>query len=274
MRNAHIDLYDAVARPVVAIGNDYPPGHLLPAHAHRRGQLLYGATGVMLVGTRDGDWVVPPQRAVWIPPGVAHEVRMQGVSTRSLYIEPQAAPRPALHCEALIVGPLLHQLLLASVDIPARYDENGRDGALMQLLLHEVRLARTMPLFAPIPRDRQLATLCKAFLESPSIRVTPQAWAHRLHKSLRTFTRLFRRQTGMSFGAWRQQACLLAALPRLSSGQSVTQVALDLGYESPNAFSTMFRRRLGRTPMDVIRESSAASNHPAPGGRGRPSARP
>jgi len=274
MRNVPLASVDAVARPVLAIGTDYSPGALLDTHTHRRAQVLYGMSGFMEVETDDGAWAIPPHSGVWIPAGKRHRVRMQGVSTRSLYIEPQAAPRPALHCEALIVGPLLHQLLLASVDIPARYDENGRDGALMQLLLHEVRLARTMPLFAPIPRDRQLATLCKAFLESPSIRVTPQAWAHRLHKSLRTFTRLFRRQTGMSFGAWRQQACLLAALPRLSSGQSVTQVALDLGYESPNAFSTMFRRRLGRTPMDVIRESSAASNHPAPGGRGRPSARP
>ncbi len=91
MRNSHIDLHDRLDRAVVAIGNDYPPGHLLPAHTHRRAQLLYGATGVMHVVTRDGNWVVPPQRAVWIPAGVAHQVRMQDVSTRSAYIEPGAA---------------------------------------------------------------------------------------------------------------------------------------------------------------------------------------
>jgi mannose-6-phosphate isomerase-like protein (cupin superfamily) len=78
MRNVSINLLDDTPRPVVAIGTDYSHGHLLPFHTHRRAQLLYGATGVMQVRTHDGNWVVPPQRAVWIPPGVAHEVLMLG----------------------------------------------------------------------------------------------------------------------------------------------------------------------------------------------------
>lgn len=259
MRNVPLDFVDTVERPVLAIGTDYPPGTLLDTHTHRRAQVLYGMSGVMEVETDDGAWAIPPYSGVWIPAGKSHRVRMQGVSTRSLYIEPTSAPRPTEHCEALVVTPLLHQLLLASVGIPACYDEDGRDGALVQLLLHEVRLAQTMPLFAPIPRDQELAKLCKAFLKSPSIRSTAQTWAQQLHKSLRSFTRFFSQQTGMSFGAWRQQACLLSALPKLSAGHSVTQVALELGYESPSAFSTMFRKRIGRTPIDVIQESSTVA---------------
>lgn len=259
MHNVSLDSVDAVARPLLAIGTDYPPGTLLDTHTHRRAQVLYGMTGLMEVETDDGAWVIPPYSSVWIPAGKRHRVRMQGVSTRSLYIEPDAAPRPGTHCEALVVTPLLHQLLLASLTMPALYDEQGRDGALAQLLLHEVGLAQTMPLFAPIPRDRQLAKLCKTFLKSPHIQATPQEWAQQLHKSLRTFGRLFRQQTGMSFGVWRQQACLLAALPKLSAGQSVTEVALDLGYDSPSAFSTMFRKRLGRAPSDFIRVSLSSN---------------
>ena len=99
MRNTHIDLHDALDRALVAIGNDYPAGHLLDAHAHRRAQLLYGATGVMLVLSEDGGWVVLPQRAVWIPAGVTHQVRMLGVSTRSAYIEPGAARADARACK-------------------------------------------------------------------------------------------------------------------------------------------------------------------------------
>lgn len=257
MRNVKLESTDSVARPVLAIGTDYAPGTLLDTHAHRRAQVLYGMKGLMEVETLDGTWVIPPYHGVWIPAAKPHRVRMQGVSTRSLYIEPEAAPRASESCEVLLVTPLLHQLLLAAVEIPALYDEEGRDGALMQLILHEVRLAPTMLLFAPIPRDRQLAALCKAFLQSPHLRATPQAWAQQLHKSLRTFTRVFRQQTGMSFGEWRQQACLLAALSKLSSGASVTQVALDLGYDSPSAFSTMFRKQLGESPSDFVRTSSS-----------------
>jgi len=68
VRNGKIDDLDRLDREVVALGNDYVQGFVLPQHQHRRAQLLYGATGLMHVSTRDGEWVVPPQHAVWIPP--------------------------------------------------------------------------------------------------------------------------------------------------------------------------------------------------------------
>ncbi|WP_104204568.1 AraC family transcriptional regulator [Billgrantia saliphila] len=252
MRNVALDSVDATPREVLAIGTDYLHGALLETHTHRRAQFLYGMTGLMEVGTDDGAWVVPPYSGVWIPAGKPHRVRMLGVSTRSLYIEPEASPRHTRHCEVLIVSPLLHQLLLASAEVPASYDESGRDGALLQLVLHELHQAATLPLFAPLPRDPQLARLCADFLRRPCIQTSPVEWARRLNKSQRTFTRFFRQQTGLSFGAWRQQACLLAALPKLSAGASITAVALELGYDSPSAFSTMFRKALGQPPSDFV----------------------
>ncbi len=129
MRNIAIDSLDHTPRSVIAIGTDYPPDYLLPLHSHRRAQLLYGATGVMQVFTRQGNWVVPPQRAVWIPPQVAHEVRMMGVSTRSLYIEPDALIAPIAEvCQVVSVTPLMRQLLMAAVDMPLVYQQEGRMG--------------------------------------------------------------------------------------------------------------------------------------------------
>jgi len=175
MLNTALQSVDAVARPLIAIGTDYPAGTLLDTHTHRRAQLLYGMTGLMEVETDDGAWVVPPFSGVWIPAGHRHKVRMQGVSTRSVYIEPDAAPRAATGCEVLSISPLLHQLLLASAGIAALYDENGRDGAVVQLILHELRTAPTLPLFAPVARDASLAALCRAFLRQPDIRSAPCA---------------------------------------------------------------------------------------------------
>ncbi len=93
MRNIPLQTVDATPRPVLAIGTDYPPGTLLAAHSHRRAQFLYGMSGLMDVLTDDGAWVVPPYNGVWIPPGKRHQVRMRGVSTRSLYIEPEVVGR-------------------------------------------------------------------------------------------------------------------------------------------------------------------------------------
>ena len=256
MRNVSIDLLDDTPRPVVAIGTDYPDGHRLPRHTHRRAQLLYGATGVMQVSTADGNWVVPPQRAVWIPPGVAHEVLMLGVSTRSLYIEPVAVTAMDARCQVISVSPLMRQLLMEAVELALDYDEAGRDGALIDLLLHELLRSAHLPLHLPLPQDPRLLNLCQAFLKRPDAHVSPVQWAAQLPVSLRSFNRLFSRQTGLSFSQWRQQACVMSALSRLVVGDSVTRIALDLGYDSPAAFSTMFRRILGHAPSAWLEKTA------------------
>ena len=114
MRNVALDDVDTVDRAVLAIGTDYPPSHLLPDHRHRRAQLLYAATGIMRVDTADASWTVPTHRAVLIPPNADHRVLMEGVSTRSLYIEPAAAPWFPNRCQVVDVSPLLRALLLAA----------------------------------------------------------------------------------------------------------------------------------------------------------------
>ena len=247
MRNVSINQLDDTPRSVVAIGSDYSYGQVLPRHTHRRAQLLYGATGVMQVSTHDGNWVVPPQRAVWIPPGVAHEVLMLGVSTRSLYIEPGAVD-VGNRCQVISVSPLMRHLLMEAVEIPLAYEEAGRDGALVTLLLHELARSAHLPLHIPLPGDARLLTLCQDFLKRPDVHQSPQQWADHLHISLRTFNRLFRQQTDLSFSQWRQRACVVLALARLAAGEPVTRIALDFGYDSPAAFSTMFRRVLGHAP--------------------------
>lgn len=253
MRNVPLDIVDALPRETLAIRTDYAKGTVLDTHSHRRAQFLYGATGLMEVDTDDGAWVVPPHSGVWIPAGKLHRVRMMGVSTCSLYIEPEAAPRTTAKCEVLMVSPMFRQLLLEAADTPALYESNGRDGLLMSLMLHEIARAKVLPFFAPLPRDAQLASLCTAFLHRPLIQTQPSEWAKKLHKSERTFSRFFRAETGMAFGEWRQQACLISALALLSTGKSVTAVALEIGYESPGAFSTMFRKRLACPPSDFAK---------------------
>ncbi|MDF3832106.1 helix-turn-helix transcriptional regulator [Cupriavidus basilensis] len=264
MLNVRIDDFDQVPRPVVAIGTDYPKGYLLPWHTHRRAQLLYGATGVMHVATREGNWIVPPQRAVWIPPGMLHEVRMVGVSTRSLYIEPGALPWPGDACQVVGVSPLVRQLLIGAVEMRAEYDPDGRDGALIALLLHEIARMTVLPLHIPLPADARLLPLCQAFLGQPDTHDSPQRWARELHMSTRTFSRFFREQTGMAFSEWRQRACVVLALSRLAAGEAVTRIALDFGYDSPAAFSTMFRRVLGHAPTEYLQmEVAVAGSCPA-----------
>ncbi|WEK42010.1 MAG: helix-turn-helix transcriptional regulator [Candidatus Sphingomonas colombiensis] len=249
MQHRRPDDHEHVARPVVGIGNDYPPSFELAEHQHRRGQLLYAANGVVAVSTPQGAWVAPPERAVWIPGGTPHAVRMVGaVQTRSVLIEPAACPTLGLSCRVVAVSPLLRQLLVSAADVPIEYDEAGRDGLVMRLLIAEIDQAPIIPIAVPFPRHAALAARCHAFLERPRATATIDQWADALAMNRRRFTRLFRRETGMSFAEWRQQACLSVALPKLAAGEPITTIALDLGYDGPSSFSTMFKRTLGVSP--------------------------
>jgi AraC-like DNA-binding protein/mannose-6-phosphate isomerase-like protein (cupin superfamily) len=243
------DDYDLTPRPVVAVGNQYPPSFELAQHTHRRGQLLYAASGVVVVSTPHGAWIAPPERAVWTPAGTPHSVRMVGrVSTRSVLLDAEASQVLGARNTVIAVSGLLRSLLITSSDIAPHYDADGRDGLVMALIVAELARAERLTLSVPFPAGPALAALCHGFLEDPSPHDGIDLWAGRLGMDRRSFTRMFRRETGMSFGAWRQQACLLLALPLLAEGRPVTSVALDLGYDSPAAFSTMFRRLIGMSP--------------------------
>lgn len=252
------DDYDDIPRPLVSVGKDYPPSFELATHVHGRGQLLYAAKGAVVISTPAGSWVAPPERAVWTPVGVPHAVRMVGkVSTRSVLLDAETSRRIGDDNMVLAVTPLLRGLLIAASDMPLDYDEAGRDGKVVALLIAELERAERVPLATPMPADRRMAALCQAFIARPAPHDTIDAWAARLGMDRRAFTRRFRRETGLSFGAWRQQACVLAALPWLAEGKSVTAVALDLGYDSPAAFSTMFRRLIGVSPTRYAASQAA-----------------
>lgn len=249
MRNISIDKVDNMASDVVAIGNDYAKGFMLAPHRHRRAQLLYGASGQMHVSTRDGEWVVPPQHAVWIPPETLHAVKFVGVTTRSLYIEPARAAELKRNdrCEVIVVSPLLRQLLLDAVDLPP-FCESERERVLINLMLLELAAMTAREFDIPLPNHPGLLALCQDFLLTPTIHDPAERWAEVMFMSASTFRRHFMQYTGMSFSAWRQRACVVSALELLITGRPVNEVALSLGYENGSSFATMFRRVTGQPP--------------------------
>jgi AraC-like DNA-binding protein/mannose-6-phosphate isomerase-like protein (cupin superfamily) len=248
-RHIRANEIEAVPRPITAVGNDYPAGHLHPAHQHRRSQLLFAEWGMMLVQTGEGAWMVPAHQGIWIPAGVTHSVTMLSrVATRSVYLERDATDGMARRCEVLGISPLLRQLLIEAVDLPSAYDPVSRAGKIMSLLIEEIHAAPVLPLSLPFPDDARLAQRCRRFMDNPTAQDTLDLWSGELGLSRRTFTRLFRQETGLTFSTWQRRACLLSALPRLLGGERVTTIAYDLGYSSPAAFTVMFKQLVGLAP--------------------------
>lgn len=246
------EAYQRVPRPVAAMPKTFADGSSTGWHHHARAQLLYATQGVMTVDVPGNRWTVPPMRALWIPAGQEHRVRMRGrVEMRTLYLAP---PRPIAlpaHCAALEVTPLARALIERATEIPMLYDTESADGLAMRLLVAEVERLPTIDLSLPLPQDAALAEVCARIAATPDAHDPIGALAAREDVSARTLTRRFVAQTGLTPVQWRQRMRALEAVARLAERVPVTQVALDLGYDSPSAFTAMFRRVLGTTPSAV-----------------------
>ncbi|MWD26821.1 helix-turn-helix domain-containing protein [Aquicoccus sp. SCR17] len=244
----NLDRIRAAQGPVHAIGTDYPPGIRIERHSHDRHQLLHALSGVVLVATDAGRWIVPPELALWIPAGCEHSVDMLGpVRMRSVYVRPGDIGPQAPTPKVLEMTPLVRALVVDAVALSGT-PHGPRHRLVADLLLQDIPRLPEQPLALPLPADPRLLRLCRDFLAAPDARTPLDQWADRAGMSRRSLSRHFRQETGLGLDRWRQQACVFAALPRLIAGETVTTVALDLGYESPAAFTTMFRRMLGRSP--------------------------
>ncbi|WEX78211.1 helix-turn-helix transcriptional regulator [Sinorhizobium numidicum] len=238
--------------PVLAIGRDYGSGLIVPLHSHSRTQLWWARSGVVLVHTAGGRWMIPPGHALLIPAGMEHSAEMvSDVRMHSIYISSamNRARRPLVLEITALVGSLIDEL----VGLENETTSDRREQLITDLLLEEIPRLKERPLGLPFPQDRRLAALCRQFLKAPSANANTDEWAARLGISRRSFTRLFRREMGISFVTWRQQACIFASLPRIADGEPVTTVALDAGYDNVAAFTTMFRRMLGAPPSLYLR---------------------
>ncbi len=238
-----------IDRPVVIRVEEYPPGYTTYHHWHRWTQLAFATSGVITVTTAQGIWVVPQQHAVWIPARIEHDIRTTGsVSMRNTYIRQGEFPWLPSNCCVVTVTPLMRELILRAADFPHCYELNGHQERIISLLLDEIKELHLMPLHLPEPKDSRLRTIAALIKQDPADRRTLREWGRKVGAGSRTLSRLFLADTGMTFRHWQRQVRLLDGLIRLAEGQSVTEVALELGYETPSAFIAMFRRALGVTP--------------------------
>lgn len=244
----HYQDIDDPTRPVIGLADEYATGFTDPFHSHERAQLLYASSGIMSVEAASASFVVPPQRALWIPGGVVHQVSCRGgVSLRTLYfMEHEHAL--SQECKILEVSDFLRALILEVVKFDPANSNKERENAIIKLLSNEVSDMPAAPYHIPMPSDPRLAAVCRELLQNPTDKRNLDEWAAFSGFGRRTFTRLFRAETGMGLATWRQQARLLEALSLLSSGQSVTTVAYAVGYDSPSAFTAMFHRSFGVPP--------------------------
>jgi AraC-like DNA-binding protein len=238
---------------IASVSYDFEDGHVIPEHFHPEHQLVYASTGVMSVHTRQGVWVVPPMRAVWIPAKTPHRVAMSGrVSMRTLYFLPKLARGLPAKCLVMNVSPLLRELILHACQFKRLNRRAPAERRLIEIIIDQLEAVPSIPLQLPHPCDARAVRVVQTLSADPGDARTLEKLCKDCGASKRTVERIFRRETKMTFRKWRQQLRLLRSMELLASGEKVAAAALEAGYRSASAFIAMFRRELGTTPRKYL----------------------
>lgn len=241
--------HDEDPAPVVAFAGEADKDDRGSAHSHVRHQLFHLVSGSVTVETEMGSFVVPPERALWMPSDVMHATRYhQRTSLRFLYFRPEVV-RDAPRAPSVIrISPLLRELILAFMAYPRDAENAGPAARIASVILDQIATEPAAPLHLPMPVSDRLRRAVTDLVADPANAVSLENVARRAALSQRSFERHFRAETGLSYRAWLRQARLMKAVEWLSFGESVGDIAHRLGYEGTSAFVASFRKAFGVTP--------------------------
>jgi AraC-like DNA-binding protein len=235
--------------PVTALAYNLPHAHTIPEHLHPEDQLAYASHGVMTVRTAAGTWVVPPQRAVWIPARTPHSIVMSGtVSMRTVYLRARLVKRLPRACCVVNVSSLLQHLIVHLCTLQKLSRKTAVHAHLIDVLLDQLEAVQMVPLQLPTPADIRAVRVASALQQSLDSSLSLSTICKQAGASRRTIERIFQQETRLSLGRWRQQLRLLRSLELLAGGHKIEHAAMEAGYSTPSAFIAMFRKALGTTP--------------------------
>lgn len=250
----HVPVLTALPTPLFFRAHNLAAREIFSLHTHPWYQFVYATAGTVLVTVADSWYVITPEQAIWVPRGVVHTTgSLHGAAFRSLYIADDAALGMPNHCTVYAVNHLLRALILEREALDQLPDETAYLEKVDALMLEQLKRLPQQDFQLPWPRQVKLRALCEALYANPGNTCSLVAWGRVLGMSARTLARLFQRELGLSFQAWRVRLRIFFALEWLCVGRSITDIALELGYASVSAFTYMFRQEMGCSPSEWLK---------------------
>lgn len=228
-------------------------------HQHKKGQLLFAPQGCMSFALENSICILPPTKAVWIPPSTQHRATMTNVvAYRSLYFDCTAFQCPSditmIEVNALLKA-LIDKMALWTWDKPE--DEMKNTTA---LFWEEFYAAKRHSFQLPLPSNRRFKTFREQLMQESFLVPDLTSVADSVGASTKTVTRLFKAETGMSYQDWRHQWRLLKAIELLSREMQVNDVSHWLGFSSDSAFIAFFKKQTGQTPLSFMKSNTVKLN--------------
>lgn len=221
-----------------------------PMHSHLTGQLFFLNSGMISCAAENKRWSITPNGIGWIPAKMVHCAKSWGkVSAWSLHLPDNLCRHfPAEPCilQTNVLINALFARVITFYDSTHFTDEQLR---MLLVLLDEVKNSQQInSLLLPSPRHSRLVNITQAIWQDPSISKTQDQWASSIGMSVRSFSRHFIKETGITFSHWRQLAKLLVSLEKLSQGLPINEIAYDVGFTDASAYIAAFKAVFGVTP--------------------------
>ena len=220
-----------------------------PLHWHAWDQLTYASEGVMRVRGDLDTWLIPPERAIWIPARTRHAEQLHApAAMTTAYINTGLVRHLPRRVAMLEVTPLLRELLAHVGTIGELHRRVASHARLLGVLIDQLAaVPHTLQL--PMPRAGRSREVAELLRSQPGAKASVDALGRHVGASRRTLERVFLAETKMTIGAWRRQLRLQHAVRLLASGAAVGRVAREAGYSSTSAFIAVFKKTFGTTPL-------------------------
>ena len=228
-------------------------------HVHATHELLWGARGVLTVEAGGGFFAVPATLGLWIPAGIPHAVKSaEGTGFFCSHIDADVAAPLDTRTMAVNVPSAAQELLrhMRTFDMEPDVRERSEQLAIALLDVVDAR-----PMLLPMPSDHRLERIARALLDDPALDRSLEEWGAEVAISVRNLSRLFHKETGMTFAQWRIHARVRVALGLLAAGYPVSSVSRRVGYNNPSAFVQVFRKVMGHTPGWYVASLKAGNHH-------------
>lgn len=244
-----LSVFDRLPTSVFMKAKELPARSEVVDHQHNWDQLIYAKSGILEVKSASGNYIIPSLQSVWIPANQPHSIAtISGAQLRSVHLDKGLINRFEAQIQVLKVNDLVRELIHKASEFEFSTTMDEQQKRLLQVLVDQISLLPKVPLCLPLSDDPLILPILNRLQNHPDDKKNLQQWSLQLGASSKTISRRFDSKLGMNFSKWREQLKLHKAIQGLNQQYPVTQIALDLGYESLPAFIQMFKRNMGVSP--------------------------
>ncbi|RAS54253.1 AraC-like DNA-binding protein [Vibrio diazotrophicus] len=220
-----------------------------PVHKHDTGQLIYMKQGFCVGQAEHNQWLIQKGMLVWIPPNVSHHAECKyDANLIAMYLPPEIAetwPDKIMLIDA-------SKLAIGIIDKFTNDEvEPIKATSLLDFLLEELIESKPSNNILPLPTDRRLVQITQSTIRNPSIKISLNEWAQKVGACERTLSRLFIKETGLSYKCWINRLKHNKALTGLRDGLTNEELSLKLGFASGDSFSHWFQKEFNCSPRNM-----------------------